>query len=733
MLVLAVIGGVVAVGARTGAAEPQPAYIALAEPTRFADTRPGELTFDHVDEGGGKVAAGGTLVVHVAGRAGLAGDITAIALNATVTQPEGNGYLTIYPCNQPRPTASNVNYGADGTVANSTISAVADDGTICIFTLAAAHIIVDALGTFVPDAFAGLPAAARLAETRPNLPTIDHVAEGTGKVAAGATLVVPVAGRAGLPDDVTAVAVNATATQTEGHGYLTIFPCDEARPTASTLNYLPDGTVANGAISRVADDGTICIFTLAAAHIVVDVSGSFAPDAFIGLPAPSRIAETRPNLVTLDHVAEGTGKVAAGSTLEVPVPGRVGLPDDVRVVAVNVTATQTEGAGYLTIFPCGRPRPTASTLNYLPGQTIANSAITVVGDGGNICIFTLAAAHIVIDVSGHFPAEVLPPPPTVPPSELPLSPGRNASEFVLPASAHPRGVALVARVFLPDGSSPRSTGPAFPVAFGYHGSGGLHVAPNTPGDECTQKIENTYQQMTDHLLSQGVAVIWIDSFFSRDPRFCEDNDDDFKQFAPPTMDSGLQQVVNRIYDTVFGETAFCRSARFDCSRMMRIGTSEGGTAVLAPSHRYIDHSLEQLFEPDGKLDGVDTIAYHPLPANRPVPRFVMAISPGCGFYSAVPLSTSGTKPIEELYYPSQDTYLELGTADDIPDDCAVLPPEWEGRRQLQVEEVMAREGIAPADSRYRPTLYPGGPHALWPAQRETLEAKLTNLIQTYLK
>lgn len=112
----------------------------------------------------------------------------------------------------------------------------------------------------------------------------------------------------------------------------------------------------------------------------------------------------------------------------------------------------------------------------------------------------------------------------------------------------------------------------------------------------------------------------------------------------------------------------------------------------------------------------------------------MAISPGCGFFSAVPLSTSAATPIHNLFYPAQDTYFELGDADGIPDECAVLPApqNWQGRRQLQMEEVRAREAIAPADYRYRPTIYPGGPHSLWPTQQPALANKLTTLIQTYL-
>lgn len=319
----------------------------------------------------------------------------------------------------------------------------------------------------------------------------------------------------------------------------------------------------------------------------------------------------------------------------------------------------------------------------------------------------------------------------VEPAEI-LSQGRNATEFVLSKSLHPQGVGLALRIFLPDGSSLFDKGAAFPLALGYHGSGGLNREPDQAGQECTQELETAYREMTEFLNAQGVAVVWVDSFYSRDPRFCEDNDPDFQQFAPPAMDSNLQQVVSRLYDAAFAEQALCSLTRFDCSRYMRIGTSEGGTAAILPSHRFVDRSLAQLFDPndpDNELEKLTDIAFATLPANRPQPKFVLAISPGCGFYGAIPFSVDGDT--EDLYYPSQDLFLEIGGADDIPEECAVAIGD--GRRQLQAEEIQNREGISEADFRYHVSIYPGAGHALWEARREEIQAKLLPLIQQHLK
>jgi len=75
-----------------------------------------------------------------------------------------------------------------------------------------------------------------------------------------------------------------------------------------------------------------------------------------------------------------------------------------RDVSLNLTATQTGGAGYATVYPCGLRRPDASTINYGSGATIANGIVAKVGSNGRVCIYTQSAAHLLVDVDGFFPA-----------------------------------------------------------------------------------------------------------------------------------------------------------------------------------------------------------------------------------------------------------------------------------------------------------------------------------------
>ena len=118
---------------------------------------------------------------------------------------------------------------------------------------------------------------------------------------------------------------------------------------------------------------------------------------------PARLLETRsgPTAETVDGLFEGIGRVAAGSVVELTVAGRGGAPVDADAVMLNVTAVGPSGPGFVTVFPCGEVRPTASNVNYQAGQVVPNAVLAKVGDGGKVCLFTKAETHLLVDVSGY--------------------------------------------------------------------------------------------------------------------------------------------------------------------------------------------------------------------------------------------------------------------------------------------------------------------------------------------
>lgn len=60
----------------------------------------------------------------------------------------------------------------------------------------------------------------------------------------------------------------------------------------------------------------------------------------------------------LDTRSEGEPP-ADGAITRLAVAGRLGVPADATAVALNVTATETTGPGFVTLWPAGLPRPEA--------------------------------------------------------------------------------------------------------------------------------------------------------------------------------------------------------------------------------------------------------------------------------------------------------------------------------------------------------------------------------------
>jgi hypothetical protein len=122
-------------------------------------------------------------------------------------------------------------------------------------------------------------------------------------------------------------------------------------------------------------------------------SGPFGNAGQLVTLPPDRILDTRQTGPTL-----GTG-----GSLDLQVTGQGGvLPSGVSAVVLNVTATNTHAPGYLTVWPSGAARPTASNLNFLAEQSVPNLVIAKVGDGGKVSIFNYSGAtDVIADVMGY--------------------------------------------------------------------------------------------------------------------------------------------------------------------------------------------------------------------------------------------------------------------------------------------------------------------------------------------
>jgi hypothetical protein len=319
-----------------------------------------------------RLHAGSTTTVKVAGTAGVPADATAASLNLTVTNPRTAGFLTAYPCDEARPTTSNANFTSDNTVASAAIVPLAADGTVCVYTSAHTHLIVDVMGSFSgADAYirAG---PTRLTDTR-DLGAAGLVAHNPLRVQLPST----VAGGAAI--------LNVTAVAGAQAGFVTVYRCGDPLPSTSNVNFGPGGIVPNLVVAQPDASGAVCLFANQPTYLVVDLFGGLTASA-VSLHAPVRSIDTR-----------NTG-VEPGAATVVSAP--TGAPPGTTGVLLNLTTTQPANSGFLTAFPCDANRPPTSNLNDVPQQTVANFATVKPDATGNICVFTSSVAHVIVDVMG---------------------------------------------------------------------------------------------------------------------------------------------------------------------------------------------------------------------------------------------------------------------------------------------------------------------------------------------
>ena len=373
-------------------------------PGRLLDSRPGGVTVDGQFAGIGRRAAGSVTAIRVGGRHGVPGDASAVMLNVTAVGPGAPGYLTVFPCDQGQPLASHVNYGAGDVVPNAVLAKTSASGDVCVFTVAASDVLIDVTG-FVPAGGSPVPVVpGRLLDSRPGGVTVDGQFAGIGRRAAGSVTAIRVGGRHGVPGDASAVMLNVTAVGPGAPGYLTVFPCDQGQPLASHVNYGAGDVVPNAVLAKTSASGDVCVFTVAASDVLIDVTG-FVPAGGSPVPVvPGRLLDSRPGGVTVDGQFAGIGRRAAGSVTAIRVGGRHGVPGDASAVMLNVTAVGPGAPGYLTVFPCDQGQPLASHVNYGAGDVVPNAVLAKTSASGDVCVFTVAASDVLIDVTGYVPA-----------------------------------------------------------------------------------------------------------------------------------------------------------------------------------------------------------------------------------------------------------------------------------------------------------------------------------------
>jgi hypothetical protein len=282
-------------------------------------------------------------------------------------------------------------------------------GSLAKITVANPGFADPASHNFTPNAAPGFGAsvaapgpdvsALRILDTRPGLGQRGYWG---AKPGAGDTISLQVAGRGGVPSSgVAAVTMDVIITDADRDGFVTVWPSGQPRPLASSLNVEGTGsTISNLVTVPLGPDGKVNIFTQSGGHLVADVSGWLPTSSFVG-SQPTRLLDTRAEF----RVGYNGDKPVTGQTVNVQVAGAQGVPaQGVAAVVLNITATEADGPGFVTVWPTGNGRPLASSLNAVSGGTISNQVTVAPGAGGKVSIFVQYGMHLVVDYFGYYKA-----------------------------------------------------------------------------------------------------------------------------------------------------------------------------------------------------------------------------------------------------------------------------------------------------------------------------------------
>lgn len=141
----------------------------------------------------------------------------------------------------------------------------------------------------------------------------------------------------------------------------------------------------------------------------VKLAGADTAGSYHALPVAKRVYDSR---------SGGGAKIDEGDTVDIDLTTDVdgaasGFPAGARTALVNLTITQTEALGFVSLFATGTPLADVQTSNinwFQPDTSIANSTSVAVDAAGSITAFVgsddtdavTVRTHVIVDLVGYY-------------------------------------------------------------------------------------------------------------------------------------------------------------------------------------------------------------------------------------------------------------------------------------------------------------------------------------------
>jgi hypothetical protein len=315
-------------------------YVPLAIAKRALDTRV---------SGGRKIAGGTSLVVPLRMPVAVPMAASIVVVNATVVNPTAAGWVTVYPCGEPVPNTANVTFGEGETSGSLAMVRLNQADEICAYSSATTDLVIDVSGYTAERFLPPLRPSSRMYDSRSNASTVDGQGSGDGVRPAGSVTRIKIGGRGTYPTLGGLAILNIWAVSPQQRGFLIAYDCSQPQPNTSNVNYEPTQTIGNLAFVNLNPvDQTICVFNQTSTHLVVDAVG-YTSTTFTGYSPSLRVMDTRAEGQTMDGQFQSTGQRSAGTVTELTIIGRPGFLQGVQTYALNVTAVDPQGSGWVTV------------------------------------------------------------------------------------------------------------------------------------------------------------------------------------------------------------------------------------------------------------------------------------------------------------------------------------------------------------------------------------------------
>jgi hypothetical protein len=182
-------------------------------------------------------------------------------------------------------------------------------------------------------------------------------------------------------------------------------------PTTIPNAFEPTPSTVGGDLTATADGQLWFTHDFAFASTPTTVAAPVHTEATANVYAPlstparvldTRTASSRTNIVNPSGNLNSAGQLKAGKTIYINLDNQVYFAD---AVFANVTVTDTEGNGFLTIWSGAGTVPITSSINFAKAQTLSDFLVSGIAAYSTtvlnvVAIYAHQTTHVILDVAG---------------------------------------------------------------------------------------------------------------------------------------------------------------------------------------------------------------------------------------------------------------------------------------------------------------------------------------------